>query len=164
VPDIDLRATSGELVNLSRSESRWTVVYCYPRTGQPGQDPPGGLAQWNAIPGARGCTPQSCAYRDAHARMAELGARVFGLSTQSSDYQKEAAERLHLPFEILSDEGLRLTRALRLPVFEFAGQTLTKRCTMILSRGIVEECFYPVFPPDKDAGRVLEWLSKRAAR
>lgn len=163
LPDIELSSTSGRTVNLAKPQTPWTVVYCYPRTGQPGQDPPGGLARWNAIPGARGCTPQSCAYRDRHAEMAGLEARVFGLSAQSTEYQREMAARLHLPFEVLSDESLRLTKALGLPTFEFAGQTLNKRCTLLIRGATIEACFYPVFPPDGDAARVLDWLRERTA-
>lgn len=164
LPEITLPSTSGKPVNLARLEASWTVVYCYPRTGLPGQNPPGGLDEWNAIPGARGCTPQSCAYRDHHAALAALGARVFGMSTQTSEYQREMVQRLHLPFEVLSDHGLRLTNALRLPTFHFGGETMTKRCTLLIANGKVEECFYPVFPPDGDAEKVLGWLKGRAAR
>lgn len=163
LPDIELGSTSGRLVRLAKPDTRWTIVYCYPRTGRPEEEPPGGLALWDAIPGARGCTPQSCGYRDHHSAIAALGARVFGLSTQATEYQREMAERLHLPFEVLSDHELRLVRALRLPTFEVAGQTLTKRCTLLIAGDRIEECFYPVFPPDADAGRVLEWLKGRTA-
>ena len=163
LPDMELRSTSGRLVSLARPETSWTIVYCYPRTGRPGEEPPGGLARWHAIPGARGCTPQSCAYRDHHSALAGLGARVFGLSTQTSDYQREVVERLHLPFEVLSDHDLALARALRLPTFKVAGQTLLKRCTLLIAGDRIEECFYPVFPPDGDAERVLEWLKARGA-
>lgn len=158
LPDIELPSTSGDRVKLARSDVPWTVIYCYPRTGLPGQDPPGGLTEWNAIPGARGCTPQSCGYRDQHAALARLGARVFALSTQTSDFQREMVQRLHLPFEALSDHELKFAGALRLPTFSVAGQTLIKRCTLLVAGGKIVECFYPVFPPDGDAQRVLEWL------
>src|SRR5262249_20846748 len=115
-------------------------------------------------PGARGCTPQSCAYRDRHAELRALGARVFGLSTQPTDEQREAAERLHLPFELLSDEALALTRALGLPTFVHAGVTLLKRHTLVIEGGRVVACFYPVFPPDADAAHVAAWLRGRQAR
>jgi peroxiredoxin len=130
-------------------------VYAYPRTGEPGKDLPPG---WDAIPGARGCTPQSCAFRDLHAELSRLGARVYGLSTQTTEYQREMAERLHLPFEVLSDAGLRFQRALKLPTFEVAGMMLLKRLTLVLSRGEVEHVLYPVFPPDQSARQVLDWL------
>jgi peroxiredoxin len=152
LPSMSLAATSGETVDLSALPGT-TVVYIYPRTGRPDQELPTG---WNDIPGARGCTPQSCAFRDHHAA---LGARVFGLSTQDSAYQREAVERLHLPFPLLSDEGLALGRALRLPAFEVDGMTLLKRVTLIVEDGRIEKVFYPVFPPDRNASDVVEWLA-----
>ena len=161
LPPVPLRATTGEFVDLAALPGR-TVVYCYPRTGEPDKDPPPG---WNEIPGARGCTPQSCAYRDHHAELAALGARVFGLSTQDPAYQREAAERLRLPFPLLSDSELRFARALGLPTFEVVGgdgamMTLIKRLTLIVDAGRIEHVFYPVFPPDADAGRVVGWLTR----
>ena len=160
LPSVPLVSTAGDMVDLAALPGR-TVVYCYPRTGEPDKDPPPG---WDAIPGARGCTPQSCAYRDHHAELAALGARVFGLSTQDTAYQREAAERLHLPFPLLSDADLAFARALRLPTFEVAGgdgaMTLIKRLTLIIDTGRIEHVFYPVFPPDADAGRVVEWLTR----
>lgn len=164
LPDIDLPSTSGGMVNLARLKALWTIIYCYPRTGLPGQNPPGGLDEWNAIPGARGCTPQSCAYRDRNDALTSLGAQVFGLSTQTSEYQREMVQRLHLPFEVLSDHDLKCTNALRLPTFRFGGQTMTKRCTLLVSKNKIEDCFYPVFPPDSDAEKTLEWLKGRLAR
>ena len=155
VPSVPLTATSGEVVNLSDLPGR-TVIYCYPRTGLPGREPPQG---WDDIPGARGCTPQSCAFRDHYKELQALGARVFGLSTQTTDYQREAAERLHLPFPLLSDSNLAFARALRLPTFDFEGVTLLKRVTLILRDGVIEHVFYPVFPPDKNAEAVLAWLT-----
>jgi peroxiredoxin len=132
-------------------------VYIYPRTGSPDGSIPQG---WDEIPGARGCTPQSCAFRDHHGEIAALGARVFGLSTQDTEYQREAAERLHLPFPLLSDAGLALATALRLPTFEVEGMTLIKRRTWIVRDGIVEHVFYPVFPPDRNAGDVIACLQR----
>lgn len=132
-----------------------TVIYVYPMTGRPGEALPDG---WDEIPGARGCTPQSCAFRDHYAELRGLGARVFGLSTQSTDYQQEAAERLHLPFPLLSDANLRFARGLRLPTFEAGGMILIRRLTLVIRDGVVEEVFYPVFPPDKNAGEVVAWL------
>ncbi len=159
LPSIGLRATSGVKVDLSKEGQPWVVVYCYPRTGRPDQEPLGGAAAWNAIPGARGCTPQSCAYRDHHAELAALGATVYGLSTQDTEYQSEAVARLHLPFPLLSDVQLEFSRALQLPTFTFAGLELIKRLTLIARAGRVEEVFYPVFPSDADAQRVVEWLT-----
>ncbi len=165
VPSIALPSTGGGTVDLSALKGR-TVVYCYPRTGRPDQAVPEG---WDQIPGARGCTPQSCAYRDHYAEFEALNARVFGLSTQTTDYQREAAARLHLPFALLSDHALRFARALRLPTFEFAwsfgGQPaeLIKRLTLVLRDGRVEHVFYPVFPSNMDAERVRGWLAGHPA-
>jgi peroxiredoxin len=156
VPAVGLPSTGGETVDLSKLEGR-VVVYIYPRTGRPDQELPTG---WNAIPGARGCTPQSCAFRDHHAELRSLGARVFGLSTQTTSYQMEMAERLHLPFAVLSDAELEFTRALELPTFEVDGMTLVKRITLILCDGNIEKVFYPVFPPDESAVEVVAWLKE----
>jgi peroxiredoxin len=155
VPAVALPSTAGRRVDLGALPGR-TVVYVYPRTGRPDQDPPRG---WNEIPGARGCTPQSCAFRDHHGELAARGARVFGLSTQDTAYQREAVERLHLPFELLSDERLGFARALRLPTFEVEGMTLIKRLTLILDGGRIAKVFYPVFPPDRNAADVVAWLT-----
>ena len=155
LPDLALRATDGTSVNLSRLKGR-TVVYLYPRTGRPGQALPEG---WDAIPGARGCTPQSCAFRDHYAELKTLGVEhLFGLSTQDTDYQREAVARLHLPFAILSDEKLAFARALKLPTFEVVGMTLLKRMALVIDDGVVTKVFYPVFPPDKSAETVRDWL------
>jgi len=157
LPAVSLKATDGETVNLSSLPGR-TVVYAYPRTGTPGKENPPG---WDLIPGARGCTPQSCAFRDHFAELKDSGVdHLFGLSTQDSDYQREAAQRLHLPFAILSDEHLKLTKALNLPIFETAGMTLLKRFTLVIDEGTIEHVFYPVFPPDRSASDVLAWLSQ----
>ncbi len=155
LPSIILPSTAGRDVDLRSLPDR-TVIYCYPRTGRPDRDLPTG---WDQIPGARGCTPQSCSFRDHYQELQALGAEVFGLSTQDCDYQREAVERLHLPFELVSDERLALADALRLPTFEVDGQTLIKRLTLIALDGRIETVFYPVFPPDQDATRVLGWLS-----
>jgi peroxiredoxin len=158
VPPLALQSTEGTTVNLARLPGR-TVVYAYPRTGEPGRPTPAG---WNEIPGARGCTPQSCAFRDHYHELQEAGANhVYGLSTQTTEYQREAAERLHLPFALLSDRDLALTRALSLPTFEFEGMTLLKRLTLVLSGRSIERVFYPVFPPDRNAEEVLSWLRGR---
>ncbi len=156
LPSIPLRSTAGRRVDVANLAGR-TVVYGYPRTGRPDQEPPQG---WNEIPGARGCTPQSCAFRDHYQGLQQLGAQVFGLSTQDPTYQLEAVERLHLPFELLSDAELALTRALRLPTFEVEGMTLIKRLTLIIDAGRIAKVFYPVFPPDRNAVDVLDWLSR----
>jgi peroxiredoxin len=161
VPDIELPGTAGTPRNL-RAESmrRWVVVYAYPRTGRPGEEALGGQAAWDATPGARGCTPQSLGYRAAADPLAALGAVAFGLSTQTTPYQREAVERLGLPHELLSDHELRLTRALRLPTFSVAGHVLLRRHTLFLSGGVVRRVRYPVFPPDSDADEALEWLRR----
>jgi peroxiredoxin len=155
LPDLALPATDGTSVNLSKLNGR-TVVYIYPRTGRPGQALPEG---WDAIPGARGCTPQSCAFRDHFAELKALGVeQLFGLSTQDTGYQREAVARLHLPFPILSDENLAFARALNLPTFEVAGMRLLKRMALVIDAGVVTQVFYPVFPPDKSAETVRDWL------
>jgi peroxiredoxin len=159
VPPIALPSTRGRLVRLDQVDVPWVVVYAYPRTGVPDVDSPPG---WNAIPGARGCTPQTCAYRDREAELRALGTAVFGLSTQATEDQQEMATRLHLPFDVLSDSELLLTRALRLPTFRYGDWTLLKRHTLIIAAGRIEEVFYPVFPPDADAGNILRWLRERA--
>jgi len=155
---VPLHSTGGELVDLSALAGR-TIVYAYPRTGKPGIDNPEG---WDMIPGARGCTPQTCSFRDHFDELQALGVgHLFGLSTQDTEYQREAAERLHLPFALLSDEPLKLTRAMRLPTFETSGMTLLKRFTLAVYDGTVEHVFYPVFPPDRSAGEVIRWLAHR---
>jgi peroxiredoxin len=158
MPRVTLRSTAGRDVDLGALGPGRTVIYCYPKTGLPGHSMPDG---WDAIPGARVCTPQACAFRDHHRELADLGAQVFGLSTQSTDYQREMAERLHLPFEILSDSGLRVTTALRLPTFEVSGEHLLKRLTLIVRGDAIERVFYPVFPPDKSADEVMQLLQAR---
>jgi len=155
LPSVALPATDGRSVRLD--ELGRAVVYAYPRTGVPGVDPL--VADWDQIPGARGCTPESCGFRDHHAELAALGAEVYGLSTQDTAYQREAAERLHLPFALLGDERLELTRALRLPTFDAAGHTLLRRLTLVVEAGAIVHVFYPVFPPDRHASEVLAWLS-----
>src|SRR5271156_516007 len=154
-PDLALPATRGPAGNLGKLKGR-VVVYVYPRTGVPGVD---ALPGWDDIPGARGCTPQSCGFRDHFAELKELGVdHVFGLSTQDTDYQREAAERLHLPFPILSDAELKFTKALQLPTFSTSGMTLLKRMALVVDDGVISKVLYPVFPPDKNAAEVIAWL------
>ena len=158
VPSVKLRATGGGLVDISKLSGR-TIVYCYPRTGRPDQEIPRG---WNDIPGARGCTPQSCAFRDHYEDLRQLGIdAVYGLSTQDTAYQQEAVERLHLPFELLSDEQLEFATALRLPTFQVDGIMLIKRLTLVVHKGVIEHVFYPVFPPDSNAPAIIHWLVER---
>ena len=156
MPDISLVTTEASSVNFSKLAGR-IVIYAYPRTGEPGKALPEG---WAAIPGAMGCTPQSCAFRDHFAELRQHGvANVFGLSTQTEDYQREAVERLKLPFPLVSDSELRLAKALKLPTFDAAGMTLLKRLTLIADDGVLTKVFYPVFPPDQNAEQVLGWLA-----
>lgn len=155
LPPVTLPATDGSAVDLASLRGRH-VIYIYPMTGRPGIPLPDG---WDAIPGARGCTPQSCAFRDHHAELATLGASVFGLSTQDSDYQREAQARLHLPFPLLSDDALRLKAALRLPTFVADGRELYRRLTLVTEDAHIVKVFYPVFPPDRNARDVLDWLA-----
>jgi peroxiredoxin len=157
MPAIALPATTGSDLRVDQTPLGFQrlVLYFYPKTGRPGIPMPKG---WDDIPGARGCTPEACCFRDHAGDLAETGAAVAGVSTQSTDYQREAAERLGLPFPLLSDRELRLTNALRLPTFGADGEVLIKRLTLIRRDGIVEKVFYPVFPPDRHADEVLEYL------
>lgn len=158
VPDVALAATDGTQVSLGKLAGR-VIAFAYPRTGEPGK--PSLVDDWDMVPGARGCTPQTCAFRDLHRVLIEAGAaRVFGLSTQDTGYQRAAAEHLHLPFALLSDEKLALTRALRLPTMQAAGLTLIKRLALIIDDARITKVFYPVFPPDRNAGDVLAWLQE----
>jgi peroxiredoxin len=155
LPSVQLTGTDGSKVDLSKLDRR-TVIYIYPMTGRPDTPLPDGR---DAIPGARGCTPQSCAFRDHFAELRGLGVEhLFGLSVQDTGYQSEAAERLHLPFPLLSDEGRAFTKALNLPTFEVDGRALLKRVTIIANAGRIEHVFYPVFPPDQNADRVIQRL------
>ena len=159
LPDLDLTATDGATVNLS-ALSGITVVYIYPMTGRPDRDLPDG---WNMIPGARGCTPQACSFRDHYGDLTSAGAQhLFGLSTQSRTDQSEAAGRLHLPFPLLSDADLAFGQALGLPGMQVGGHSLHKRLTMIARDGVIAKVFYPVFPPDQDAENVIAWLRRDA--
>lgn len=155
LPMIALPSTAGSPVDLGRLTGT-AILYCYPMTGRPGAPLPGG---WNEIPGARGCTPQACGFRDHFAELRALGvSHVFGISTQTTAYQREAATRLHLPFALLSDAGLELQEMLDLPTFEVDGELLLKRLTMVVQGGEIAAVFYPVFPPDRSAADVVDWL------
>ena len=155
LPSVALASTNGTRVDVAALTGR-TVLYAYPRTGRPGE--PALDEDWDLIPGARGCTPQACDFRDHHGDLEAAGARVLGLSTQDTEYQREAVERLHLPFAILSDADLVLTRALSLPILEVAGQVLVRRLTLVVDDGVVTKVWYPVFPPHTHAEDVLAWL------
>ncbi len=157
LPNVALLATDGSMVNLSQLPGR-LVIYCYPMTGQPNVPLPEG---WDQIPGARGCTPQSCAFRDHYQELQALNANVFGLSVQSTDYQREMATRLHLPFQVLSDEQYQFQKALNLPTFVAAGMTLLKRVTFISHQGRIEAVHYPIFPSDSDPAWVLDYLKSK---
>ena len=155
LPSVPLEAIDGTRVDVAALAGR-TVLYAYPRTGVPGE--PALDEDWDLIPGARGCTPQACDFRDHHGDLEAAGARVLGLSTQDTAYQREAAGRLHLPFAILSDADLALTRALSLPTLEVAGQVLVRRLTLVVDDGVITHVWYPVFPPNTHAEDVLAWL------
>lgn len=156
LPDVSLPATSGAMIHLGNLEGLH-VLYVYPMTARPDVELPDG---WDSIPGARGCTPQACAFRDHYAELQSLHAGVFGISTQQSDYQREARERLHLPFELLSDPSLLLKDKLGLPVFTVEEWALYKRLTLIIRNGVIIKTFYPVFPPDRNAEEVIDWLRR----
>ena len=159
LPDVRLSGTDGSWHAVrDESENGWVVLFCYPRTGRPGEEPPGGERSWNSTPGARGCTPQCLSYAIAFRELRTLGASVYGVSTQNTAEQKEASRRLGLPYELLSDSTLRLADALRLPVFTAAGKTLLRRQTLLVNNGVIRHVRYPVFPPDQDALAVAAWL------
>ena len=159
VPTLVLAATTGEGINLGDIKGR-LVIYCYPMTGQPNVALPDG---WDQIPGARGCTPQSCAFRDHYQELQSLGAEVVGLSVQSTAYQQEMADRLHLPFPVVSDVDYQFQRALKLPTFVAAGMTLLKRITFIANDGVIEAVHYPIFPSDSDPAWVISHLKNTPA-
>jgi len=161
IPNLDLASTQDESANLALLAQGRLVAYVYPRTGVPGRPLSAG---WDEIPGARGCTPQSCAFRDSLAQFTELGAAVVGISAQSPAEQLEFAQREHIPFPLLSDSGLMLVDALRLPTFEVEGHTLFRRLTLIAEAGKIVKAFYPVFPPDRNASAVLSWLRLQDGR
>jgi len=155
LPDLELPSTANRRVNLSKISAPRIVLYAYPMTGRPDRKLPQG---WDEIPGARGCTPETCGFRDHHKDLAKLHAEVFGVSTQDTAYQQEMVKRLEVPFEVLSDEHFALAKALQLPTFTVEGMTLMKRLTLIVRNNTIEHVFYPVFPPDKHAEEVIAWL------
>jgi peroxiredoxin len=163
LPALALPSTQGGELDLARAavQAGTLVLYVYPRTGTPGEPSPDG---WDAIPGARGCTPQSCAFRDHAGELAAVGAQVLGLSAQPADEQAEFAAREHLPFALLSDPQLQLATALSLPTFDAAGMRLYKRITVVIEHGRIAKAFYPVFPPDRNAADVLSWIRGRDRR
>jgi len=154
LPSVTLMGTHGAQVDVGHLKG-WVVIYCYPMTGVPGVPLPSG---WDLIPGARGCTPQSNAYKEAHPALKACDVQVFGLSTQSTPYQQELAERLQLPFPVLSDDQLQFQKALQLPIFVVDEKTLIKRLTMVVNDGVIQQVHYPVFPSDADAAWVLRYL------
>jgi peroxiredoxin len=156
IPAVSLSSTSGTTINLQDLKER-VVIYCYPMTGRPDTKLPDG---WDQIPGARGCTPQSCSFRDHYNELKKLNTNVFGLSTQTTAYQKEAKDRLHLPFDLLSDKDLQFANTLQLPFHLVDNMTLIKRVTLIFEGGEIVKYFYPVFPPDKNIDQVIEWLKE----
>jgi len=160
-PTVSLRSSAGRLVSLAKLPAFRTVIYCYPMTGVPGKPLP---ENWDALPGARGCTPQACNFRDHSQEFLELGSEVFGLSTQTTEYQREMADRLQLPFEILSDAAFQFCDAMRLPTFVVDGTRLLKRLTIVVRDGRVEHVIYPVFPSNESADQVLRWLRKNPVR
>lgn len=157
LPSLGLVSTQGGVVDLSAIKG-WSVVFCYPMTGRPGVALPPG---WDQIPGARGCTPQNLAYKDHYTELTALGANVFGLSTQETSYQQEMAERLHLPFAVLSDESMAMTNAMRLPTFQTAGLHLLKRLTLIVKDAKIMAVKYPIFPSNSDAAWAINWLGSK---
>ena len=154
LPNVSLNGTNGQAINLGNIKSK-LVIYCYPMTGQPNVALPDG---WDQIPGARGCTPQSCSFRDLYQELQALGAEVVGLSVQSTEYQKEMVDRLHLPFPVVSDVNYQFQKALNMPTFVAAGMTLLKRVTLIANNGVIDAVHYPIFPSDSDPAWVIDYL------
>jgi len=154
-PEASLLSTNDNLVNTTDFKKGITVVYCYPLTGRPDQEPP---KDWEQIPGAKGCTTQTLSFREKYDKFKKRNVRLFGLSTQTTEYQKEMVKRLDVPFPILSDSDLKLTKLLNLPTFEVEGKILLKRLTMIVEDGVIVKVFYPVFPPSENAEEVLAWI------
>ncbi len=156
LPTVSLKATDGSTVSFGNISNRW-VIYCYPMTGQPNIALPDG---WDQIPGARGCTPQSCSFRDHYQELQALGAEVVGLSVQTTEYQKEMVDRLHLPFPVVSDSDYQFQKALKMPTFIAGGMRLLKRVTLIANHGVIEAVHYPIFPSDSDPGWVIDYLKR----
>ena len=161
LPSVQLPSTNGDTVDLS-AIAGLAIVFAYPRTGRPGEAPL--VPDWDSIPGARGCTPEACSFRDLSAEFEVFSAKIFGLSTQTTEYQQEAVERLHLAFVLLSDSSLQLAYSLSLPIHIVVGQILLKRLTWVQRNGVVDHVFYPVFPPDRAAQEVVEWLRQNVSR
>lgn len=157
LPAIQLKATSGRSVSL-QTLNQPTIIFFYPRTGEPDKPAP---ADWDLIPGARGCTPQSCGFRDLYREFQQLGYQIFGFSSQDTDYQKEFVQRNHIPFEILSDAQFEFIDYMNLPTFEYEGLRLVKRMAWVIQEGVVQKVFYPIFPPNENASAVLSWLKSR---
>lgn len=163
VPTVSLRSTSGNMIDLNKISQTPTILFIYPRAGSP-IAPNRNAEAWDLIPGARGCTPHTCGYRDLYHEFLDLGVQVFGLSIQAPNIQKEFVDRMHVPFEILSDEKHELTNALNLPTFGFEGERLIKRMALYMNESKIQRVFYPVFPPDKNAADVLGWLKENKHR
>jgi len=161
LPSVQLLATNGDTVDLG-AIAGLAIVFAYPRTGRPGEAPL--VPDWDSIPGARGCTPEACSFRDLRAEFEMYSTKIFGLSTQTTEYQQEAVERLHLPFVLLSDLSLHLAHGLSLPLHVVAGHILLKRLTWVQRNGVIDHVFYPVFPPDRAAPEVVEWLRQNVSR
>lgn len=160
-PSLEIPSTAGNVVDIS-SLSGVTILFCYPRTAAPDETVPD---SWNEIPGARGCTPQACSFRDASKEFLELGvSHIFGASTQDTPYQQEVKQRVGLPYQLLSDESLALQKALNLPTFEWQGKKLIKRLSMVIEDGKILKVFYPVFPPSESANEVLKWMKNYGGR
>ncbi|KAJ4336558.1 hypothetical protein N0V95_008584 [Ascochyta clinopodiicola] len=158
IPSVCLSSTSGHQVDVS-TLSGLAIIFCYPRTGAPGETIPD---EWNIIPGARGCTPQACSFRDEMDELRKLGVNtIFGVSTQDTPYQAEVKSRVHLPYDLLSDADLKFTKALKLPTFEWQGKELIKRLALAVEDGQITKIWYPVFPPDANAKQVVAWLATR---
>lgn len=160
VPSIRLPPTSApeSLVDISKLQGL-SIIFCYPRTGAPDEMVP---PEWDAIPGARGCTPQACSFRDNLPELKKFGVmNLFGLSTQDTPYQQEVHDRVHLPYDLLSDEKLEFLQSLQLPYFEYKDKKLTKRLSIAIENGVIVKCWYPIFPPDSNVHEVLQWLKQR---
>ncbi len=159
LPSLLLKTSSGNSVDLSE-EKGVVVIFFYPMIGSPDSPP---MEDWNDIPGARGCTPQTCSYRDSYQQLTELGAKVFGTSSQAFEEQSEAAVRLELPFQLLNDSAFQLTESLKLPTFEYQGVKMIKRLTLVVVDGVIRKVFYPVFPPNENVNHVIAWLNEENA-